>query len=131
VPGSCTTTGWEGNGTAVQGYAGFTAAAGSYFGLVRSPGCPGELLKQQFTADAGDALTGWAFFATGDYLPYDDHGDVRVVVEHLVVLVGHATIDGAPTRYRIVLRDHFQITTDSGFAAGGAIDGGNVHIRQG
>ena len=75
------TTGWNGNGAAAQSYAGFSAASGSYFGLVRSPGCPGEMLEQQFTASDGDTLTGWAFFATGDYLPYDDDGDVRVVIE--------------------------------------------------
>jgi hypothetical protein len=75
------TTGWSGSGTAAAGYGGFTAAAGSYFGLVRSPGCPGERLEQQFTADVDDVLTGWAFFATTDYMPWDDAGDVRVVVE--------------------------------------------------
>ena len=74
-------TGWHGSGSVTQGYAGYTAPDGSYFGLVRSPGCPGESLEQQFTAQAGDVLTGWAFFRTGDYLPYDDNGDVRLVIE--------------------------------------------------
>jgi hypothetical protein len=75
------TTGWHGTGAVTAGYGAYTAPAGSYFGLVRSPGCPGETLQQDFTADAGDRLTGWAFFSTGDYLPYDDYGDVRIVVE--------------------------------------------------
>jgi hypothetical protein len=76
-----TTAGWSGSGTATAGYAGFTARDGSYFGLVRSPGCPGERLAQRFDAAAGDVLRGWAFFRTTDYLPFDDDGDVRIVVE--------------------------------------------------
>lgn len=75
-----TTAGWEGDGSARSSYADYTARSGSYFGLVRSPGCPGEHLEQAFTATAGDVLTGWAFFRTGDYLPFDDEGDVRIVV---------------------------------------------------
>ena len=54
--------------------------------------------------------------------------------DQIVVLVGAATIDGAPTRYRIVLRDiddRFRITTESGFVAGGPINGGKVRIRHG
>ena len=75
-----TTAGWQGNGSAATSYADYTARSGTYFGLVRSPGCPGEHLEQAFTATAGDVVSGWAFFRTGDYLPFDDEGDVRIVV---------------------------------------------------
>ena len=75
-----TTEGWTGNGSATTSYADYTARSGTYFGLVRSPGCPGEHLEQAFEAAAGDVLSGWAFFRTGDYLPFDDEGDVRIVI---------------------------------------------------
>jgi hypothetical protein len=75
-----TTAGWAGSGTATASYADYSARSGSYFGLVRSPGCPGEHLEQAFTATAGDLLSGWAFFRTGDYLPFDDEGEVSIVV---------------------------------------------------
>ena len=75
------TAGWQGNGAAARSYEGYTAPDGSYFGLVRSPGCPGETLEQHFTAGAGDVLTGWAFFRTNDELPYDDGGAIRLTVE--------------------------------------------------
>jgi hypothetical protein len=75
------TAGWNGTGTAMQAYAGYTAAAGSYFAVVRSPGCPEETLAQRFTADAGDVLTGWAFFSTTEVVRWNDDGAVRVVVE--------------------------------------------------
>ena len=78
---SGSTAGWQGTGTATRSYAGYTAPAGSYFGLVRSPGCPGEVLEQRFSASEGDVVTGWAFFRTVDALPYDDHGDVEVKLE--------------------------------------------------
>jgi hypothetical protein len=75
-----TTAGWQGDGSATSSYADYTARSGTYFGLVRSPGCPGQHLEQTFTAGVGDVLSGWAFFRTGDYLPYDDDGDVRIAV---------------------------------------------------
>lgn len=75
-----TTAGWAGNGAATSSYADYSARSGSYFGLVRSPGCPGEHLEQTFSATAGDLLSGWAFFRTGDSLPFDDEGDVSIVV---------------------------------------------------
>jgi|GEM_PF-1393033 len=75
-----TTTGWHGTGTAASGYAGYAPRAGRHFGLVRSPGCPGEQLVQTFMAEAGDMLDGWAFFKTRDVLPFDDDGAVRIVV---------------------------------------------------
>lgn len=75
-----TTAGWSGTGSAATGYAGYSAPSGTYFGLARSPGCPGQRLEQTFAAAAGDTLSGWAFFKTADYLPYDDNGDVKIIV---------------------------------------------------
>ena len=75
-----TTSGWSGTGAATMGYAGYAPQAGTHFGLVRSQGCPGEHLEQSFSAAAGDTLAGWAFFTTQDYLPFDDNGNVKVVV---------------------------------------------------
>jgi len=75
-----TTAGWGGDGSATTNYKGYVAQSGNYFGVVRSPGCPGQRLAQTFTATAGDTLSGWAFFKTSDYLPYDDNGDVKIVV---------------------------------------------------
>lgn len=75
-----TTAGWTGTGSATTNYAGYTAQSGTYFGIVESSGCSDQRLTQTFTATAGDTLSGWAFFKTNDYLPYDDNGDVKVVV---------------------------------------------------
>ena len=53
--------------------------------------------------------------------------------EDYVVLVGDASVNGTVTGYRIVLRDHdgdrFRVTTESGFTAGGAINGGEIKIH--
>lgn len=75
-----TTAGWSGDGSAVTNHAGYTPPDGSYFGIVRSYACPGQRLVQTFTATAGETISGWAFFQADDYLPYDDNGDVTLVV---------------------------------------------------
>ena len=55
-----------------------------------------------------------------------------------VTITGDATIDGAPTSYRIVAQDNgepnqgvdtFMISTDSGYSAGGNLDEGNVQAH--
>ena len=56
-----------------------------------------------------------------------------------VVIVGAATVDGAATRYRIVLEDRgepgtadrFAMSTDSGFSADGVIGAGNIQVHRG
>src|SRR5207249_4183106 len=35
-------------------------------------------LSQTFTANAGDRITGWAFFDAADYMPYNDHAEVVI-----------------------------------------------------
>nr|QOV09080.1 hypothetical protein HULAa30F3_00035 [uncultured Dehalococcoidia bacterium] len=36
-------------------------------------------LTQTFNAKAGDVLSGYSFFKAGDYLPYDDEAQVRII----------------------------------------------------
>src|SRR5215208_5331085 len=52
---------------------------GSYFALL-TPGTVSEdtMISQPFEASNGDKVSGWAFFQTGDYLPYDDKGQVVI-----------------------------------------------------
>ena len=35
-------------------------------------------ISQSFSADAGDTISGWAFFSTSDYQPYNDDGAVVI-----------------------------------------------------
>src|SRR5215207_494514 len=52
---------------------------GSYFALL-TPGTVSEdtRISQPFEASNGDKVSGWAFFQTGDYPPYDDLGKVVI-----------------------------------------------------
>ena len=45
-----------------------------------------EQISQQFTAQPGDVISGWAFFDTSDYLPFSDSGYVRVYDSSSVVV---------------------------------------------
>ena len=56
-----------------------TPQEGSYFALL-FPGTVSEdtMISQPFDASDGDKVSGWAFFRTGDYLPYDDKGQVVI-----------------------------------------------------
>lgn len=53
---------------------------GCYFALLKTDG-PGayNIIRQDFYANAGDTLSGWAFFKTNDYLPYNDRCDVSLL----------------------------------------------------
>lgn len=53
--------------------------------------------------------------------------------------VGSATVNGEPTRYRIVVEDNadsgggadrFSIATDSGYAASGSLTAGNIQVHE-
>ncbi len=61
---------------------GKTANDGSYFALLKTDG-PGSYttVSQAITAQAGDTISGAAFFQAGDYLPYDDNAYVRILSE--------------------------------------------------
>src|SRR5215216_3667984 len=52
---------------------------GSYFALL-FPGTVSEdtMISEPFGASNGDKVSGWAFFRTGDYLPYDDKAQVVI-----------------------------------------------------
>jgi len=56
-----------------------TPQEGSYFALL-FPGTVSEdtMISQPFDASNGDKVGGWAFFRTGDYLPYDDKAQVVI-----------------------------------------------------
>jgi hypothetical protein len=56
-----------------------TPQEGSYFALLR-PGNPSvdTMISQPFEASNGDKVSGWAFFQTGDYQPYDDKAQVVI-----------------------------------------------------
>ena len=75
-------TGWTSSGGThvVTSYNAYTAPWEDYFAYVTS-GCPTNTLMQTFTAKEGEALLGWAFFQANDYLPYNDTGVVKLVVE--------------------------------------------------
>jgi hypothetical protein len=67
----------EGDGCGVIGT--MNPKEGSYFALL-TPGTVSEDTKisQPFGASNGDKVSGWAFFRTGDYLPYDDKAQVVI-----------------------------------------------------
>jgi hypothetical protein len=53
---------------------------GNYFGLLKTDGAGSEtLISQSFYATAGETISGWAFFDTGDYLPFNDYAEVRIL----------------------------------------------------
>ena len=68
----------------------------------------------------------------------DVDGYYQSTTSDRVVIVGDATVNGVATRYRIEMEDRgepgtndrFTISTDSGFAAGGVIGGGNIQVHR-
>lgn len=79
-------TGWSTNNgspfvtTSYQTYGPiFVAPWDDYFAVVPA-GCPQSTLYQSFAATAGSTIIGWSFFQANDYLPYDDTGQVKLIV---------------------------------------------------
>jgi len=79
-------TGWtdEGDAFATTSYTGtngptFTAPWDDYFGVVIAS-CYTTTLYQSFDAKAGSNILGWSFFKANDYLPYDDTGEVKLII---------------------------------------------------
>jgi Bacterial Ig-like domain len=69
---------WEGDGGC--GVIGtMNPKEGSYFALL-TPGTVSEdtMISQPFGTSDGDKVSGWAFFRTGDYLPYDHKAQVVI-----------------------------------------------------
>lgn len=53
---------------------------GCYFALLKTDGPEAyNIVQQDFYAGAGDTLSGWSFFRTDDYLPFDDRCDVTLL----------------------------------------------------
>ena len=76
-----TTAGWEGQRIRDVELRGLLRAVG----VVLRPRALPRLSRASISSrpsppTAGDLLSGWAFFRTGDYLPFDDEGDVSIVV---------------------------------------------------
>jgi len=77
-------TGWTvsgGTAYATQNYSGGYTAPWEDFFAVAIAGCSTTTLAQTFSAKEGDTLLGWSFFNANDYLPFNDTGIVKVVME--------------------------------------------------
>ncbi len=80
---------FSGLASTVSSYTGdisYAPQEGNRFALLRS----GTIdvyttVSQPFTVQAGDTVSGWAFFDTTDYLPFNDNGYVRVLSGSTVV----------------------------------------------
>jgi hypothetical protein len=64
----------------VMRYEDYYPVDGCFFALLKTDG-PGAFnsVEQNFYANAGDTISGWAFFRTNDYLPFNDKCDVRIL----------------------------------------------------
>jgi hypothetical protein len=80
--------GWSvgGSGGSIQTAGSFTASDGRVYSPVEGlefalleSGSPGSTLYQSFDAWANSSILGKAFFATSDYLPFNDFGYVRIL----------------------------------------------------
>lgn len=79
-------TGWTaavptgGFAGAVTNHGGYNPVHGSYFALLKTDG-PGSYttLSQTFSVEAGDAISGWAFFRANDVIPYNDNAQVQIM----------------------------------------------------
>jgi len=65
----------------------YNPTEGSFFALLETGLDTGvyTTLSQTFFANAGDTLSGYAFFDTTDYLPYNDDGYVRIVQGNVIL----------------------------------------------
>lgn len=81
-------TGWSttGGAQATMSYQGafsatvYTAPWEDYFATVTAS-CSTNTLMQTFSAKEGEVLLGWSFFKANDYIPFNDTGVVKLVVE--------------------------------------------------
>lgn len=79
-------TGWTatvptgGFAGAVTNHGGYNPVHGGYLALLKTDG-PGSYttLSQTFSVQAGDAISGWAFFKTSDAMPNFDNAQVQIL----------------------------------------------------
>jgi hypothetical protein len=64
----------------VMEFEDYVPIKGCYFALLKTDG-PGSYnsIQQSFYANAGDSISGWAFFLTKDYMPYDDNSNIQIL----------------------------------------------------
>ena len=67
-------------------YSSYNPVEGAFFAQITG-GTPDvyQTLSQTFTASAGEMLTGYAFFSTEEYLPFDDDGYVRITLGNAIL----------------------------------------------
>ncbi len=64
----------------------YVPVCGCYFALLKTDG-PGSFnsISQDFYANAGDKISGWAFFRTNDLLPFNDSCNVKILSGSIVL----------------------------------------------
>jgi len=93
-------TGWvhNGNGSAVASWGAYTAPEDGWFAVTSTSNIGGDsnpqVISQEFVASSGDVISGWAFFATTDYLPFNDSGTVRIVQGDEIVFFADVSMVG-------------------------------------
>jgi len=77
----------------------YTAREGNYFALLR-PGIPDNYttVSQNFYANKGSVISGWAFFRAEDYMPYDDASMVEILILNTVQRIVLTTVFSASVR---------------------------------
>jgi hypothetical protein len=64
----------------VMEFEDYVPIKGCYFALLKTDGTGTyNSIQQSFYANAGDTISGWAFFLTRDYMPYNDHCNVQIL----------------------------------------------------
>ncbi len=64
----------------ISGFGGFSAIEGRYYAQLRTNSWPNQYttLSRSFYAVAGSRITGYSYFKTTDYMPYNDDGAVMI-----------------------------------------------------
>ena len=88
-------SGWSPAGSVFvsSNFAGHTAPYGSNFAVLQAA-CPTSTLQQNFTASAGDVVSGQAAFVAGDYLPFNDNASVRITQGNVILFYRDVSMVG-------------------------------------
>jgi hypothetical protein len=98
-------TGWTASPSSLAGAvssyhtfspAPFTPIDGNFFALL-SAGAGANVyttLSQSFSANAGDTISGWAFFQAVDYMPFNDDAYVRIVQGNQILFASSVSAVG-------------------------------------